>query len=79
VFVNNSLNLILQTELRMGNAVVEDTSWLPKCIKLIILKCPFNGKYDEFTDVKYSEMNDPHYWMAEYGTFDNSECLAFKF
>jgi len=77
VFESNVLNTILQLELENGNEIAENSDWLPKCKKLIILKNRFHAKY-ELADIQYREINDSHYWFSEYATVNSQECLACK-
>ena len=74
MFKSSNLTEILSSELNNGNQVVENSSWLPKCKKLIILKRRFSRVYEHAT---YREVADSHYWFAEY--VDGDECLACKF
>ena len=79
-FKSIELNQILRAELAFGNSIVEVASWLPTCNKLIILRNKFKHKFSENTnDVVFKELNDKHYWFAEYRTMDGSECLACGF
>jgi hypothetical protein len=77
VFESEKLNILLQYELANGNEIAENTDWLPKCKKLIILKGRFHKKYD-LSEIQYREINDSHYWFSEYATLNNQECLACK-
>lgn len=76
-FSSDILNEILDNELRRGNKIAENTSWPPKCKKLIILEKRFSRKY-KADNINYNVINDPHYWYAEYSLKDSSESLACK-
>lgn len=74
MFKSPLLNQILAAELSNNNEIAENTQWLPQCEKLIILSYRFSRTYD---GANYRELNDGHYWLAEY--VDGDECLACKF
>ncbi|MBH8569651.1 hypothetical protein KB206_12200 [Microvirga sp. STS02] len=57
---------ILQEELACGNEIVEETTWLPACIVLIILKRKFHKQYPLAAGIQFIKVEDPHYWYAEY-------------
>ena len=78
MFESNALNRILELEIGLGNEIVEDTEWPPKCKKLIILKNRFSQSYSSNSKIEYHELNDPHHWFSEYRTIDVRECLACK-
>jgi hypothetical protein len=73
------LQAILDAELCSGNEVVEASDWLPKCELLVILRHPFRRAYATSTSVKFVEINDPHYWKAEYRYNGGMHTLACKF
>ncbi len=77
MFNSDKLNTILKAELGHGNHIVENSHWPPKCVKLVILENKFSRRYDDQT-LEFAEINDPHYWFAEYRTKDGSEMLACK-
>lgn len=77
-FEDKALNALLRAELTAGNVVAEVTSWPPKCERLIILtyrflECPVGN------DLLYREINDPHYWLAEFEAENGREVLACRF
>jgi len=78
LFESNELNAILRDELALGNEIAEESAWPPKCKKLIILKHRFIRNH-KTTTLTYNQINDPHYWYADYSTIDQTECLACKF
>lgn len=76
MFESKELNEILARELAIGNEIVEDSAWPPKCRRLIILKRHFNCSYPSKGVLKYSKIAGSHYWYAEYTRIDGRECLA---
>ena len=77
LFQSKELNEILKCELDVGNEIVEESVWSPKCKKLIILKRHFQKTYT-VKSLIYSKIGDSHYWYAEYSSIDSSECLACR-
>ena len=77
LFKSEELNEILKSELNVGNEIVEESAWPPKCKKLIILKRRFQKTYT-VESLRYSKIGDSHYWYAEYSSIDSSECLACR-
>lgn len=73
------LQAILEAELEAGNEVEEVSSWLPKCSLLVILRRPFREAHPQSFDVQFVEVNDPHYWKAEYRYRGGSQVLACRF
>lgn len=78
MFKSPKLNTILKAELAAGNVIAEETTFPPKCEKLVILSYSFKGVYDEI-ELNYQVVNDPHYWYAEYMTSDGTEGLACRY
>ena len=72
---------ILQSELADGNKVVETAAGWPTLETIIVfLEKPFQNSYDtENNEVDYFEVNDPHYWKAEYRNKNNNQVLACRF
>ena len=80
LFNNNALNEILSLELDSGNKISEESSWPPKCKKLVILENKFKKQYAEKSELlNYKLINDRHYWYSEYTTKNEEECLACRF
>ena len=73
------LQSILDAELARGNKVIEVADWPPKCHLLVILALPFQRSYLPLEDVEYQDVNDTHYWKAEYRYRGGLQCLACKF
>ena len=77
------LKEILNKELNCGNRVIETSKseWSNgKNILMIFLANPFAVKYDFDPDVlEYNELNDPHYWKAEYYDSRNNCVLACNY
>ncbi|WP_280151985.1 hypothetical protein [Piscinibacter sp. XHJ-5] len=73
------LQAILEAELAAGNEVAEVSSWPPKCSLLVILRHPFNSKHTAAAGVEFAEINDSHYWKAEYRYNGGAQVLACGF
>ena len=78
--LNNELEKILYGELKTENKIREisvggfgDEEHL-----FIFLNKPFTSKIEIYT-VKYTEINDPHYWKAEYTDLKNKQTIACSF
>lgn len=78
MFENSAMNILLEAELAAGNRIAEVSAWLPKCKKFILLEHRFSRNYDE-PSLQFNEVNDPHYWLAEYEASGGEEVLACKF
>jgi hypothetical protein len=73
------LKTILNLEIELGNEIIETSKgWPDKKTIIIFLKKPFVSDY-KIGKLEYRNIDDPHYWKAEY--FDNStkHILACKF
>lgn len=75
------LNNILQLELNAGNIIYETASGgFANCTDdhiFIWLKYPFKTEIkNDLIDVVYREINDRHYWKAEYNDVKNHQTLA---
>lgn len=73
------LQAILEAELAAGNRIAEVSSWPPKCSLLVILQRPFASKYAAAAGVEFAELNDSHYWKAEYRYNGGAQVLACGF
>lgn len=71
------LQAILEAELGRGNRIVEVGAWPPHCRLLVMLAQRFHTSYPLADGVEFREIDDPHYWKAEYVLAD--ECLACRF
>lgn len=82
--LSGPLQDILQAELQAGNKIVETakggfTEESDEHI-FIFLGKPFLTPVREDTDdIKYMEINDYHYWKAEYDDFKNNQTIACNF
>lgn len=60
---------LLKAELEAGNEVVETWhgNWPVEGTVAVLLKYPFKcGIRRDIAGIEYREVNDPHYWQAEY-------------
>jgi hypothetical protein len=74
-----TLKNILESELALGNKIAEvSTGWGGPDAILVILELPFKKSYSA-KDVTYHEVNDPHYWKAEYHHAALKQSVACKF
>jgi hypothetical protein len=75
------LRALLDAELAAGNKVAEcgigvNGSTAP----LVLLASPFRARPDALpVGVEYREVNDPHWWKAEYFHTPTKHCLACRF
>lgn len=76
-----SLQSILAKEVSLGNEVVESAvDWPQPGSIFIVLAQPFKSRIGELpNDVTYRELNDPHYWRAEYVQRQVKHILACRF
>ena len=73
--LNNSLRELLARELQCGNKIFEVTTGWPYVGSVfVLLERRFSKAYQEDTLV-YSEINDPHYWFAQYHTKEEPQHL----
>lgn len=76
------LQRILADELGSENRIREASEWPPHCRMLVLLDWPFKHQHPLEHGVSFKEMDDPHYWKAEY-SFEVEpglwECLACAF
>jgi hypothetical protein len=76
---SDSLKIILDKELEKGDEVVETSNgWPDKNSIIIFLKGPFILTH-KIESIEYREINDPHYWKAEYYDKNKKHILACKF
>lgn len=77
--VSPSIKLILEQELALGNTIIEtNEGWPKEKSTFILLKNPFHKKYS-LLNLKFRELNDPHYWKEEYQDEDNLQTIACRF
>lgn len=74
-----ALQAILNAELARGNSILSVGDWAPDCRLFVQLARPFRKRYPAQPGIVYADLNDPHYWKAEYRTADGAECLACGF
>lgn len=70
---------ILRAELARGNRIAEIADWPPVCELLVILERPFRKRYALTAGLDYADIDDPHYWKAEYRHDGGRHCLACGF
>jgi len=76
---SSTLTKILNQEVELGNEIVETSKgWPDEKTILIFLKKPFMAKYT-FENVEYRNVDDPHYWKAEYVDHSTKHVLACGF
>lgn len=74
-----TLTKILNKEIELGNTIVETSKgWPDENTIIIFLDKPFNDEY-EFENIEYRNIDDPHYWKAEYFDKLTNHILACKF
>ena len=73
-----SLSAILATELAAGNEVAElHTGWPDADSVFVRLRQPFAHRPSNLpAGVQYKELNDPHWWKAEYTSENPRHILA---
>ena len=73
------LTKILNQEVELGNEIAETSKgWPDEKTIIIFLKRPFKDKYT-FENVEYRNVDDPHYWKAEYVDHTTKHVLACRF
>lgn len=80
--INNlspSLKIILAREIELGNQIVETSEGWPHANSMMVfLEKPFLDTY-QIEKIEYHDINDPHYWKAEYFDGALNHTLACKF
>jgi RimJ/RimL family protein N-acetyltransferase len=73
-----ALQTLLRAELEAGNEVLETGGGWPDADSVFVrVKHPFRARPASLPDgVEYLELNDPHWWKAEYGTRSPRHILA---
>lgn len=70
---------IVREELEKGNRIVETASGWPRPETIMVfLEKPFIGDYRHLP-LTYTDVDDPHYWKAEYYDERSGHILACKF
>lgn len=73
------LTEILDDELELGNDIAETARGWPQSDSIIIfLAQPFKAEY-ALENTEYREINDPHYWKAEYEDKLTKHLLVCRF
>ena len=78
--LNNELEKILYSELKAGNGIREISVGGfgdEKHLYIFLNKTFINKK--NYNNIKYIEINDPHYWKAEYTDIKNKQTIACSF
>lgn len=76
---SSKLTSILIQEIELGNEIVETSKgWSSPDTIIIFLKKPFIGIY-EIDNIEYLNLDDPHYWKAEYFDRSKNHSLACRF
>ena len=73
------LRAILEAELAQGNVIDEVADWPPRCELLVILRRPFAAAYSTGPGVKFTAIEDRHYWKSEYNLDGGRQTLACGF
>jgi hypothetical protein len=79
---SGKLNEILQLELEAGNEIAEtyEGDWPYLNSVMIFLNKPFITPIQrDLIDIKFRNVNDPHYWKAEYVDLTNRMWLCCGF
>lgn len=76
-----SLRAICEMEIARGNRVCEvwEGEWPRPNSVFVMLEHPFARRYDEFSDLEFSQLNDPHYWGDDYSVENGRLILACRF
>jgi len=73
------LTKILNQELEFGNEIVETSKgWPEENTIIVFLKKPFIKEYN-LENTEYRNINDPHYWKAEYFDLSTKHVLVCRF
>jgi hypothetical protein len=69
---------LLEAELYSGNQICSATSgWPSKNGVIIQLVHKINLKYELENGVNYKHVNDPHYWIHEFSTFNGDNSVSY--
>lgn len=80
--LNNELEKILYNELKAGNTIREISVGGfgdEKHLYIILNKTFITKIMNNYNNIKYIEINDPHYWKAEYTDIKNKQTIACPF
>ncbi|MEL4181527.1 hypothetical protein [Roseateles sp. PN1] len=70
------LQAILRAELQAGNAISE--SWSEWGLG-VLLRDPFHQTHYHSGRIEYRDLNDPHYWKAEYSCPELKQIVGCRF
>ena len=77
--LSSEMKQILNAEIEAGNEIIETSlggfSETSNNHIFVFLRYPFKGQYD-ISGICYREINDPHYWKAEYDDDINHQTIA---
>ena len=80
--ITGRLKEILEKELSAGNKICEiyEGDWPEKEAVMIFLSKPFKTPIQHnIPNIRYTLINDPHYWKAEYADLTNNVHLFCNF
>ena len=80
--LNNELEKILYNELKAGNEIREISVGGfgdEKHLYIFLNKTFITKIVKNYNNIKYIEINDPHYWKAEYTDIKNKQTIACSF
>ncbi len=71
---------ILNDELSSGNIIKQTYEGYPEGTTTIVLQKPFKRPIKkDFSGIEFKNVNDPHYWKAEYHDIENHLILICGF
>jgi hypothetical protein len=74
------LKSILNNEIKLGNKILwTEKDWPYKNGIAILLNHQFSHRYHLFPGIEYEEINNPHYWKAQYFDSSTKHILACNF
>jgi hypothetical protein len=73
------LQPILAAELSAGNKIAYSHTQVGDDAVVIMLKKPFKSSHAAPAGVEFSEVNDPHWWLADYRCAAHRHRLACQF
>jgi hypothetical protein len=76
------LRHILKKELAAGNEIMEivaNPGWPPDCELFIALKRKFSRMHDMPSEVTFNQIDDYHYWFADYNYNGSQQLLTCQF
>ena len=80
--LSNELEKILYSELKVGNKIREISVGGfgdEKHLYIFLNKTFITKIVNNYNNIKYMEINDPHYWKAEYTDIKNKQTIACPF